>query len=107
MSNIIIITIFVSGIIGIKSPIVAGIVSALLFPLYFYLFDSVSLYKLILFGPVGFILGYILGKISSWFFSGFKGGKHSGGPTYIGGGERGRHTGGIVYSDDEIKNMKK
>ena len=57
MSNIIIRTIFVSGIIGIKSPMVAGIVSALLFPLYFYLFDSVSLYKLILFDPVGFILG--------------------------------------------------
>jgi len=107
MSNIIIIAILVSGLIGIKSPIVAGIVAALLFPVYFYVFDPVSLYKLILFVPGGFIFGYILGKISSWFFSGFKGGKHSGGPSFIGGGERGRHTGGIVYSDDEIKNMKK
>ncbi len=107
MSNIIVIIIFVSGIIGIKSPIVAGIAGALLFPLYLYLFDSLSLYKLLLFVPGGFILGYISGKISSWFFSGFKGGKHSEGPSYIGGGERGRHTGGIVYSDDEIKNMKR
>ena len=107
MSNIIIITIVVSGIVGIKSPVVAGIVGAVLFPLYFCLFDSVSLYKLILFVPGGLILGYISGKISSWFFSGFKGGKHSTGPSFIGGGERGRHTGGIVYSDDERKNMKK
>ena len=107
MSNIIIITIFVSGIIGIKSPIAAGVAGALLFPLYFYLFDFVSLYKLMLLALGGLIFGYILGKISFWFFSGFKGGKHSEGPYYIGGGERGRHTGGIVYSDDEIKNMKK
>jgi hypothetical protein len=107
MSDIIIITIIVSGIIGIKSPIAAGIAGALLFPLYFYFFDSVSLDKLILSVPGGFVFGYLAGKISSWFFSGFKGGKHSGGPSYIGGGERGRHTGGIVYSDDEIKNMKK
>ena len=107
MTDIFVITIFVAAIIGIKSPVVAGIVGTLWFPLYFYFFDDVSLYKLMVFVPAGFILGYISGKISSWFFSGFKGGKHGTGPSFIGGGERGRHTGGIVYSDDEIRAMKK
>jgi hypothetical protein len=108
MTDILITIIVVSGIVGIKKPIYGGIAGLIAAPLIHYIFQSFNSYMFFALFPIGYFAGLLIGKISNWFFSGFRGGKHNVGPSYssmtgrAGGGQRG----GIVYTDEEMKNAK-
>ncbi len=110
MSNIILIVFIVSGIIGLKKPI-AGALSGCLLTVVLYLFlNDFEINWFLITCLLGSLAGFAGGYSIPWFFSGFKGGRHNTGPSYIGGGAGrglGEHTGGIILSDEERKNAKK
>lgn len=108
MSGILLIIFLVSGIVGIKQRKI-GLGSGLALAIItYFLFEKFKLST--------FLISILLGLISSllgvflipWFFSGFKGGRHNTGPSYMGGSscKRGGPGGGIVLSDSERKNLK-
>ena len=109
MSDIIFIVFIAAGIIGLKKKIYGTIAGCILtIILYFYLntFELISFLVTLI---VGFAASFLGAYLISWFFSAFKGGRQSKGPSYIGGGSGkgwGQHTGGIIYSDEEREGMK-
>lgn len=108
MADIFILVIVVSGIIGIRKAIYGGYSGIIVAPLTHYLFHSFSLYLFISLFPIGFFAGWVIGILSNWLFSGFRGGKHNVGPSYISmtGRAGGSQRGGIVYTDEEVKNAE-
>jgi len=108
MTDIFISIIVLSGIVGLKKPIYGGIAGLIIAPLIHYIFQPFSLYVFFALFPIGFFAGLLIGKISNWFFSGFRGGNHNVGPSYISmtGRAGGNQRGGIVYTDEEMKNAK-
>jgi hypothetical protein len=108
MTDIFISIIVLTGIVGIKKPIYGGIAGLIIAPLIHHIFQPFSSYVFFALFPMGFVIGLFIGKISNWFFSGFRGGKHNVGPSYISmtGRAGGNQRGGIVYTDEEMKNAK-
>jgi hypothetical protein len=108
MADILIAIVVLSGVVGIKKPIYGGIAGLITAPLVHYIFQSFSSYMFFALFPIGFVAGWLAGKLSNWFFSGFRGGKHNVGPSYISmtGRAGGDQRGGIVYTEEEIKNAK-
>lgn len=108
MTDIIISLIVISGIVGIRKPIYGGLAGLIIAPLIHYIFQSFSTYLFYALFPIGFLAGWLIGRISNWFFSGYRGGKHNVGPSYIPmtGRAGGDQRGGIVYTDEEMKNVK-
>lgn len=108
MADILISIIVISGILGIRKPIYGGFAGIIIAPLIHYFFQSFSLYLFIALFLIGFLVGWLIGILSNWFFSGFRGGKHNVGPSYTSmtGRAGGNQRGGIVYTDEEMKNAK-
>jgi hypothetical protein len=105
MIDIIIAVFVISGIIGIKKKVYGAAAGAIIAPLIDYVFHSFDLFFFIALFPIGFLIGWISGSLSKWFFSGFRGGKHNTGPSYTG-RAGGHQRGGIVFTDEEMKNAK-
>ncbi len=109
MSTIFIIVFIVSGVIGLKKPIVGAICGCVLTIALLFALHDFELIKFAIVLLFGFLASFAGGYLIPWFFSGFKGGKHNTGPSYIGGGSGegwGEHTGGIILSDQERKDIK-
>jgi hypothetical protein len=110
MSSIFLISFVVSGIIGLKKPILGVISGCVLTIILFFILYEFERMKFIIVLVFGCLVSFAGGYFIPWFFSGFKGGKHNTGPSFIGGGSGkgwGEHTGGIILSDEERKNIKK
>jgi len=110
MDSIFLIVFIVSGIIGLKKPIVGAISGCVLSSILFFILYDFTLIEFLITALFGFIASFAGGYLIPWFFSGFKGGKHNTGPSYIGGGSGkgwGEHTGGIILSDEERRNIKR
>ncbi len=107
MSGIILIVFIASGIIGLKKPIIGAISGCLLTIVLFFVLNEFKISIFLITSLFGFIASFAGGYSIPWFFSGFMGGKHNTGPSFIGGGRAGGGTGGIVFSDEERENLKK
>ena len=101
MSSIFLISFVVSGIIGLKKPILGAISGWVLTIILFFILYEFELMKFIIVLVFGCLASFAGGYFIPWFFSGFKGGKHNTGKGW------GEHTGGIILSDEERKNIKK
>jgi energy-coupling factor transporter transmembrane protein EcfT len=104
LADILVVIFVVSILVGIKRPILGALAGMILAPLIFYFFHDFNLYILIFLVPVGFVLGWIFAFLANWLFSGFRGGKHNEGPSYTKGLFGGSQSGGIVRTDEEMKN---
>jgi len=82
VSDILIALFIISGLIGMKKPIFGGFAGLIAAPAIHYFFHTFNLIFFIALFPIGFLAGWIFGTIVSWFFSGFRGGKHSTGPSF-------------------------
>ena len=105
MSSIILIVFIVAGIIGIKKKILGALTGCLLTLILYFLIEDFKITKFIVTVFLGFLSSFAGSYAIPWFLSGFKGGKHSTGPSYIGGGAGkgwGEHTGGIILVHPEL-----
>ena len=106
MSSIIITVFVISGMIALKKPIIGAISGSILTILLFFILNNFEIGLFLVTCISGIAASFAGAYMMGWFFSGFKGGKHNTGPSFWGGGDRG-HTGGIILSDEERKNMQK
>lgn len=106
MSSIIVVVFVVSGLIWLKKPIVGAVSGSILTILLSFILNDFEATQFFITSIVGVGASFAGAYLMGWFFSGFKGGKHNTGPSFWGGGDRG-HTGGIILSDEERKNMLK
>ena len=110
MSSIFVIVVVISFLFGVRKPIVGCIAGAIATAISYYLF--IEDFDLLLFFIViaaGLVLSLLVAYFSSWFFSGFPGGKRHTGPSMIGGFGKGQtaHRGsGIIFSDKEREGMR-
>jgi hypothetical protein len=110
MTSIILIAFFVSGIIGVKKRSIGVACGCILTICLYFVQNDFNLITFVVTVFLGFVASFAGSYAIPWFFSGFKGGKHNTGPSYIGGGSNrgsGGHTGGIIFSDEERKNLKR
>ena len=111
MSSIFIIVVVISFLFGVRKPIVGCIAGTIATALSYYLFiEDVDLLIFFIVTALGLVLSLLVAYFSSWFFSGFRGGRsrHTG-PSIIGGFGKGQtaHRGsGIILSDEEREGMK-
>lgn len=110
MSSIFVIVVVVSFLFGCRKPLYGCIAGTIAAAVSYYLFiesvDSPLFFAAI---AVGLLLSLLVAYFSSWFFSGFRGGRRHTGPSMIGGFGKGQtaHRGsGIILSDEERKGMK-
>jgi len=108
MIDIFFVLLVISGLLGKKKPIYGGFSGLIIAPLIHYFFHSFRLPLFIALFPIGFLFGWGVGALSNWFFSGFRGGKHNTGPSFssLTGRPGGTQRGGIVFTDEEMKNAK-
>jgi len=110
MSGIFIIVVVVSFLFGCRKTIygcIAGTIAAAIS--YYLFFENFDLLKFLVVIAVGLLLSLLVAHFSTWFFSGFRGGRSHSGPSIIGGFGQGQtaHRGsGIILSDEERKGMK-
>ena len=110
MSSIFVIVVVVSFLFGCRKPLYGCIAGAIAAAISYYLFiENFDLLIFFVVIAVGLLLSLLLAHFSSWFFSGFRGGRSHSGPSIIGGFGKGQtaHRGsGIILSDEERKGMK-
>ena len=110
MSSIFVIGVVGSFLFGCRKPLYGCIAGTIAAAISYYLFiENFDLLIFFVVIAVGLLLSLLLAHFSSWFFSGFRGGRSHSGPSIIGGFGRGQtaHRGsGIIFSDEERKGMK-
>ena len=110
MSSIFVIVVVVSFLFGVRKPLYGCIAGTIAAGISYYLF--IESFDLIIFFVVivaGLLLSLLVAYFSSWFFSGFRGGRRHIGPSMIGGfgkGETAHRSSGIILSDEEREGMK-
>ncbi len=105
MSSIILIVFVISGLIALKKPIIGAICGSILTVVLFFILNNFEIGRFLITLILGIGASFSGAYMIGWLFSGFRGGKHNTGPSYWGGGDRRGHTGGIILSDEERKNM--
>lgn len=110
MSSMFVIVVVISFLSGCRKPLygcIAGtIAAAISYVLFIENFDLRIFFVVI---AVGLLLSLLVAHFSSWFFSGFRGGRRHSGPSIIGGfgkGQTAHRASGIILSDEERKGMK-
>ena len=110
MSGIFVIVVVISFLFGVRKPIVGCIAGTIATAISYYLFiEDFDLLIFFIVTAVGLVLSLLVAYFSSWFFSGFRGGKRHTGPSMIGGFGKGQtaHRGsGIILSDKEREGMR-
>lgn len=110
MSSIFVIVVVVSFLFGCRKPLYGCIAGTIAVAISYYLFiENFDLLIFFVVIAVGLLLSLLVAHFSSWFFSGFRGGRSHSGPSIIGGFGKGQtaHRGsGIILSDEERKGMK-
>ena len=110
MSSIFVIVVVISFLFGVRKTIVGCIAGTIATAISYYIFiESFDLLIFFVVTAVGLVLSLLVAYFSSWFFSGFRGGKRHTGPSIIGGFGKGQtaHRGsGIILSDEEREGMK-
>ncbi len=104
MGGMLLVVCLVSGFIGLKKPIAGAVVGGIGAMFYVSFLSNAGVAYRLVFGLLGLVASGIGGYGIPWFFSGFKGGAHNTGPSYIGGAGRGSREhkgGGIILSDEE------
>ena len=110
MSSIFVIVVVVSFLFGARKPLYGCIAGTIAAGISYYLFiESFDLFILFIVIAVGLFLSLLVACFSSWFFSGFRGGRRHTGPSMMGGfgrGETAHRSSGIILSDEERAGMK-
>ena len=101
--------ILVALLFGHEKPLRGAILGCGLTPTLYFLFQSFQIKSFAISTLVGFSLSFGSAYFISMITSGFKGGNHNTGPSYMGGGSGpdSGFEGGIVQSDQERKKQKK
>jgi hypothetical protein len=86
MTSIILIVFFTAGVIGLKKKIFGALSGCCLVLVLYFFFEDFKIRTFIATVILGFSASFAGSYSIPCFFSGFKGGKHSTGPSYIGGG---------------------
>lgn len=111
MENIyFIISSFIAGILGIKNRKLGLIVGIATLCVFYYLTQQFSIKSLLITLSIGVVTCGASVFLLNWMFSGFKGGNHNTGPSYLpgaGGGRAGAPPGGIIQSDEERERNRK
>lgn len=110
MSSIFVIVVVFSFLFGIRKPLYGCIAGTIAAGISYYLFiESFDLLIFFIVIAVGLLLSLFFAHFSSWFFSGFRGGRRHTGPSMIGGfgkGDTAHRSSGIIFSDEEREGMK-
>jgi hypothetical protein len=110
MSIIFVIVVVVSFLSGVRKPLYGCIAGPIAAGISCYLFiESFDLLIFCVVIAVGLLLSILVAYFSSWFFSGFRGGRRHAGPSMIGGfgkGETAHRASGIILSDEEREGIK-
>ncbi len=110
MSSIFVIVVVISFLFGVRKPIVGCIAGTIATAISYYLFiEDFDLLIFFIVTAAGLVLSLLVAYFSSWFFSGFRGGKRHTEPSMIGGFGKGQtaHRGsGIIFSDKEREGMR-
>ena len=110
MSSIFVIVVVVSFLFGVRKPLYGCIAGTIAAGISYYLFiESFDLIIFFVVIAVGLLLSLLVAYFSSWFFSGFRGGRRHTGPSMMGGfgkGETAHRSSGIILSDEEREDMK-
>ena len=109
MGGMLIIVCLLSGFVGLKKPVVGAVVGGIGALVYVSLVSNAGVAYRLVFGVFGCVASGVGGYGIPWFLSGFKGGVHNTGPSYIGGMGRGwrpHKGGGIMLSDEEREHIQ-
>lgn len=110
MSSIFVIVVVVSFLFGVRKPLYGCIAGTIAAGVSYYLFiENFDLLIFFIVIAVGLVLSLLVAYFSSWFFSGFRGGRRHTGPSMMGGfgkGETAHRSSGIILSDEEREGMK-
>ncbi len=110
MSSIFVIVVVVSFLFGVRKPLYGCIAGTIAAGISYYLFiESFDLLIFFIVIAVGLLLSLLVAYFSSWFFSGFRGGRRHTGPSMMGGfgrGETAHRSSGIILSDEEREGLK-
>lgn len=101
---------FISAVFGIKRPKMGLVIGVLVICVFYYLTQTFEIRGLLTSLAIGIPVCALGAFLTSWIFSGFRGGDHNTGPSYrggFGGGRGGAPPGGIIRSDEEIESHKK
>jgi nicotinamide riboside transporter PnuC len=98
---------FISVVFGIKRPKVGLVIGVIVVCTFYYLTQTFEIRSLLTSLAIGIPVCALGSFLTSWIFSGFRGGDHNTGPSYKGGfGRGGAPPGGIIRSDEEIESHK-
>lgn len=109
MEGMLLVVGLLAGFIGLKKPLVGAVAGGVCALLYVSFFSNAGVAYRLVFGLLGCVASGVGGYGIPWFFSGFKGGTHNSGPSYLGGGAGrgwGEHGGGIMLSDEEREHVQ-
>ncbi|MDX2440795.1 MAG: hypothetical protein QNK40_09615 [Desulfobacterales bacterium] len=101
---------FISAVFGIKRPKVGLLIGIIVVCIFYYLTQTFEIRSLLTSLAIGLPVCACGSFLTSWIFSGFRGGNHNTDPSYgvgFGGGKGGAPPGGIIRSDEEIESHKK
>ena len=103
----ILVAMIVAAFAGRRNIILGCICGVIVTLIFYFTFNSFNVKKVlfeVIFGAIGSTIAATLAHI---IFPGLKGGGHNSGPSYIGGGDRFSGIGGgIIHTDEELKNKK-
>jgi len=97
----------ISCLSGIKRPIYGGLAGLISAPVMSMIFSPFDLPTVLVLAAFGFGFGLLCGRVSWWIFHGSDYNQQNTKPhvmpiTRAGGGQRG----GIIYTDEEVKNAE-
>ncbi len=92
---------------GIKRPKVGVVIGVVVVCIFYYLTQTLEIRSLLISLAIGVPVCALGSFLTYWIFSGFRGGDHNTGPSYIGSGRGGAPPGGIIRSDEEIERNKR
>jgi len=103
----ILLIIIVSGFFGRKKPLLGSIFGCIIALAQYFYFSEFQIKSFAIAVLIGFGFSFGTAYFISYLSSGFKGGKHNTGPSFIGGDRAGGSPGRIIRSDEEIESHKK
>ncbi len=97
---------FVAALVGVRKPKLALTLGVITLWILYYFTQPFEIESLLITSAIGIPVCSIVAFLTSWIFSGFRGGDHNTGPSFTGSIHgSGSSEGGIVHTDSEINNM--
>ncbi len=105
--GLVVLIILIAGFLGRKRPFRSSLLGCILTLSFYFVFQKFEIRSFITDALIGFAASFGASYQSYFFSSGFKGGNHNTGPSYMGGGRGSGFEGGIIMSDEERDKQKR